>query len=212
MVPDKRFLSRFQSLDFAILQGITAASVHSGFHDMASGANLCYLRQAFQQVDGFAGIDDIATGDDMLLMQKFSERFPGQIHYAFTPEAIVDTTPEPDWGSFLRQRIRWASKARRYRDKRIFRILMLVYLLNLLLLVMMATAFLSPIHLVICLLALLLKTLTEWSFVRDILRFFSLQQLMPLFPLAQPLHVLYTVVSGTFGQLGPVEWKGRKVK
>lgn len=212
MVPDQSFLSRFQSMDFAILQGITAASVHSGFHDMSSGANLCYLKQAFNQVDGFAGIDDIATGDDMLLMQKFSERYPGQISYAFTPEAIVDTATEPSWGAFLRQRIRWASKARRYRDKRIFRILLLVYLLNLILLVMMATSFLGPDYFVICLLALFLKAMAEWNFVSDILKFFSLQQLLPLFPLSQPLHVVYTVLSGTFGQLGPVEWKGRKVK
>ncbi|HSF46538.1 MAG TPA: glycosyltransferase, partial [Chitinophagaceae bacterium] len=79
MVPSHTLVSRFQSLDFAILQGITAASVHSGYHDMSSGANLGYQKKAFYEVNGFRGIDDIATGDDMLLMQKFSRRFPGRI-------------------------------------------------------------------------------------------------------------------------------------
>lgn len=212
MVPGNSLLSRFQSLDYAILQGITAASVHSGFHDMSSGANLAYLKDAFYEVNGFEGIDDIATGDDMLLMQKFSARFPGRISYAFSHKAIVDTRPEETFGAFLRQRIRWASKARRYKDRKIFRILLLVYLINMCMLMFMLMAFLSPVHFSFCLAAFMLKTIVEWSFVNSILKFFSLSQLMYLFPFFQPLHVLYTVVSGTFGQLGTVEWKGRHVK
>jgi hypothetical protein len=59
---------------------------------------------------------------------------------------------------------------------------------------------------------MMLKTLAEWNFVDNILKFFSLSHLMKLFPFVQPVHVIYTVVSGTFGQFGRVEWKGRKVK
>ena len=60
----------FQSLDFLSLQGITAASVFSRFHTMCNGANLAYEKKAFEEVSGFAGIDQIASGDDMLLMHK----------------------------------------------------------------------------------------------------------------------------------------------
>ncbi len=212
MIPGKSFLSKFQSIDFAILQGITAASVHAGFHDMSSGANLGYLKRAFEEVGGFDGIDDIATGDDILLMQKFSEKFPGRISYAFSPKAIMDTEPEPTWQRFIRQRIRWASKARRYRDKKIFYILILVYLMNVSLLALMLICWLSPWHFAICLAAIGAKTIVEWGFVHDVLKFFGLTKLLAIFPLAQPFHVVYTVLSGTFGQAGAVEWKGRKVK
>jgi len=211
MRPSSSFLSKFQAMDFAILQGITAASVHSGFHDMSSGANLGYLRSAFFEVNGFEGIDDIATGDDMLLMQKFSTRFPGRIVYVFSKEAIVETDPEKTWGQFLRQRIRWASKATRYRDKKIPAILALVYLLNLCLFIMMIAAFFGWKFFVVALAGLMLKTLVEWKFVNQVMKIFSLRYLMNLFPLAQPVHVVYTVISGSFGQFGPVEWKGRKV-
>jgi cellulose synthase/poly-beta-1,6-N-acetylglucosamine synthase-like glycosyltransferase len=212
MLPGASFLSKFQSLDFAILQGITAASVQAGFHDMSSGANLGYLKSVFEELGGFTGIDDIATGDDMLLMQKFSAKYPDRIAYAFSPKAIVDTQPEPNWNAFLKQRIRWASKATRYHDKKIFYILLLVYLLNLSLLLLLVMAFVSPLNFLICLVAFALKTIVEWRFVASTLRFFGLQKLLPLFPFAQPFHVAYTVLSGTFGQAGPVEWKGRKVK
>jgi cellulose synthase/poly-beta-1,6-N-acetylglucosamine synthase-like glycosyltransferase len=212
MIPGSGFLSKFQSLDFAILQGITAASVHSGLHDMSSGANLAYHKKAFEAVNGFSGIDDIASGDDMLLMQKISGEFPGKVCYAFSKQAIVDTAPEPTWGSFLRQRIRWASKATRYRDKKIFRILLLVYLLNLVLFLTMCLAWMGSWQLFICLTLIFLKTLVEWNFVSRVLDFFSLQDLMPMFPIAQPIHIIYTVISGFFGQAGSYRWKGRKVK
>jgi cellulose synthase/poly-beta-1,6-N-acetylglucosamine synthase-like glycosyltransferase len=206
------FLSKFQSIDFAILQGITAAGVHAGFHNMANGANLAYSKEAYNAVNGFSGIDDIASGDDMLLMQKISEKFPGRIAYAFSTDAIVDTMPEPDWKSFFAQRIRWASKARKYKDKRIFRVLLLVYLLNVFMLVLMCISFLGIIHFSIFLLMLGYKTIVEWGFVRKVLVFFSLEKLIAWFVVAQPIHIFYTVISGLFGQAGSYQWKGRQVK
>ena len=209
---DSSFLSKFQSLDFAILQGITAASVHTGFHHMGNGANMAYSKSAFNEVGGFSGIDNIASGDDMLLVHKISQRFPGRIAYAFTNEAMVETDPEPDLKSFLRQRIRWASKAAKYEDKRIFKVLLLVYAANLSLFILMCMSVLSTIHLSLCLLMIFYKMMVEWSFVKRILLFFRLQKLMPWFPVFQPFHIAYTVISGLFGQFGSYQWKGRQVK
>jgi len=212
MCYDRSFLSKFQSLDFAILQGITAASVHTGFHHMGNGANMAYSKSAFNEVGGFSGIDNIASGDDMLLVHKISQRYPGRIAYAFTNEAMVETDPEPDLKSFLRQRIRWASKAAKYEDKRIFRVLLLVYAANLSLFILMCMSVLSTIHLSLCLLMIFYKVMVEWSFVKRILLFFRLEKLMPWFPVFQPFHIAYTVISGLFGQFGSYQWKGRQVK
>lgn len=212
MLPNNSFLSRFQALDFAILQGITASAVHGGLHDMSSGANLAYHRETFIRVNGFSGIDDIASGDDMLLMQKISGTHPGKVCYCFSQDAIVDTATESSWKAFLQQRIRWASKATRYRDKKIFRILLSVYLLNLMILLTICTSWMGPWPLIGCLALILAKTAIEWRFVSRVLQFFSLGQLMPLFPIAQPAHILYTVISGLFGRAGTYRWKGRNVK
>jgi cellulose synthase/poly-beta-1,6-N-acetylglucosamine synthase-like glycosyltransferase len=212
MVPDSRFLSRFQALDYAILQGITAAAIQGRLHDMSSGANLAYYRKAFLDVDGFSGIDDIASGDDMLLMQKISGAYPGRVCYCFSRDAIVDTATENSWKLFLRQRIRWASKATRYRDRKLFRILLNVYLLNLCLFLMMCTSWMSIWQFGASLFLIAAKTAIEWSFVSKVLRFFSLGHLMPWFLPSQPLHILYTVISGLFGRAGSYAWKGRNVK
>jgi hypothetical protein len=70
------FYRHFKALDFLVLQGITAASVQKRFHNMCNGANLAYERKAFFEVNGFTGIDHIASGDDMLFMQKIAQHYP----------------------------------------------------------------------------------------------------------------------------------------
>ncbi len=74
----KKFLKIFQSLDFMTLQGITGASVYKKFHNMCNGANLAYEKKAFYEAGGFEGIDQIASGDDMLLMHKIHKIYPGK--------------------------------------------------------------------------------------------------------------------------------------
>jgi cellulose synthase/poly-beta-1,6-N-acetylglucosamine synthase-like glycosyltransferase len=61
----KQFFKNFQSLDLMALQGITGASVYKKFHSMCNGANLAYEKKVFYEVNGFEGIDEIASGDDM---------------------------------------------------------------------------------------------------------------------------------------------------
>ena len=65
-------------MDFMVLQGITGAAVYKKKMSMCNGANLAYEKKAFYEVNGFAGIDHIASGDDMLLMHKIWKQYPGQ--------------------------------------------------------------------------------------------------------------------------------------
>src|SRR2546427_294101 len=74
-------LSVFQTLNFLTLQGITAASVYKRFHSMCNGANLAYEKSAFYEVGGFNNIDNIASGDDMLLMHKIFKQYPDKVFY-----------------------------------------------------------------------------------------------------------------------------------
>lgn len=206
------FLNRFQALDFISLQGITGASAFKGLHAMSNGANLAYLKSAFLEVNGFEGIDQLASGDDMLLQQKISMRFPGQTGYLKSKKAIVETAAMPDLKSFLQQRIRWASKAGSYQGSSLRFILLLVYLLNLLLLSLLISAIFIPAIGWIVLPAILLKILIEWPFMFLVGQFFGYSRLVLSFPLFQLFHIIYTVAAGTFGQFGSYRWKGRNVR
>ena len=209
---DGSFMGIFQSLDFLGLQGITAASVSAGFHSMCNGANLCYKKTAFYAVEGFKGVDQLASGDDMLLMHKMQKVFAGKMGYLFSREAIVSTLPMPDVQSFLNQRIRWASKAGSYQDKRIVAVLAGVYLLNVLLLAGLAVCFFHPEFMWTWLAWMSVKIVSEMFFLVPVARFYGNISLMWYFPVMELPHVLYTVSAGLLGSFGKYKWKGRKVK
>ncbi|MEP6673584.1 MAG: glycosyltransferase [Ferruginibacter sp.] len=216
------FIEIFQALDFMTLQGITGASVHKKIHSMCNGANLAYERKVFYEVNGFDGIDSIASGDDMLLMHKIYQRHPENVFYLKSKDAIVKTAPVKTVAAFFNQRIRWASKADKYDDKRILPVLIAVYLFNLFLLLfpiaciffniqfLILNSQFSGIQIWICI--LFLKTIIELIFLFPVASFFGRRSLLLFFPLMQPFHIVYTVIAGFLGKFGSYQWKGRKVK
>jgi hypothetical protein len=118
----------------------------------------------------------------------------------------------PDFKSFLNQRIRWASKATSYTDKKIFLALLLVYLFNLTLFLMPLLSIFNGSLLFYWFRLLIVKIFCELVFMLPIARFYGEQKLLWLFPFMQPFHIVYTVVSGWLGKFGKYEWKGRTVK
>lgn len=204
-------LNIFQSIDFLTLQGITGAAVYKRAHSMCNGANLAYEKSAFEEVHGFEKIDHLPSGDDMLLMHKIFTRYPDKVFYCKSVTAIVRTAPVTSWKAFFHQRIRWASKADSYDDKRIFWALLLVYAANLGFLILFILGFWKPLAFFFCIILLLAKVLIEFPFVNAVAIFFGQQRRMKYFLLLQPMHILYTIIAGWLGKFGHYEWKGRKV-
>jgi poly-beta-1,6-N-acetyl-D-glucosamine synthase len=202
----------FQAMDFMVLQGITGASVYKQIHSMCNGANLAYERKAFHAVNGFIGIDHIASGDDMLLMYKIEKHFAGRIQYLKSKDAVVSTQPVKTWSAFFNQRIRWASKADKYDDKRIFWVLIVVYFLNLSFLGLLVAGCWFSYYWWVALALFVAKTLVEFPFLISISSFFNKKYMLKYFIFLQPLHILYTIIAGWLGKFGSYEWKGRRVK
>ncbi len=202
----------FDSMDFLTLQGITAAAVHHRLFGMCNGANLAYTRVAFDAVNGFDGIDQLASGDDMLLLQKMEKAFPAKIHYIKSKAVLVSTKAAGSLTAFLQQRARWSGKAGHYPDKNIMPVLWLVLLFNVQLLLMPLLALFVPgshYWLGLWALLLLLKTLVEWAFLAPVVRFMGKGNEGRYFPFFQLPHILYTLVAAVLGKLGYYRWKGR---
>jgi cellulose synthase/poly-beta-1,6-N-acetylglucosamine synthase-like glycosyltransferase len=205
-------LSIFQILDFVTLQGITGAAWQYRLFAMGNGANLAYDRKAFLAVEGFSGIDSVASGDDMFLMHKISRRFPGKCYFLKSPEAIVNTHAAGSWRAFLQQRIRWASKADAYKDRTLFFNLLFVYLFNCLLLAWLVAGCWDLRWLMIFILLVLVKAVSEFSFVHRVAGFFGQQRLMRFFLVLQPLHIIYIFLTGLLGKFAGYTWKDRKLR
>ncbi len=215
------FIQIFQSLDFMTLQGITAAVAHKKQMTMCNGANMSYERAAFYEVGGFAGIDNIASGDDMLLMHKIYKQYPERVLFLKSKEAIVKTAPVNTIKQFFNQRIRWASKADKYDDKRILPVLVLVYFFNVVMLLLPIVAIFNNAQysmfnvqcsmLGLWLWMLLLKIAVELFFLFPVASFFGKINMLWFFPFLQPFHICYTIIAGWLGKFGKYTWKEREV-
>lgn len=208
----ENLLGIFQSLDFMTLQGITGASVSRKFHSMCNGANLAYRKDIFYEVNGFEGIDEIASGDDMLLMHKIQEIYPDGIAFIKSQDVIVETSPEKTVCGFLNQRIRWASKADKYTDYKITMVLLLVYFLNAWIFILGISSFFFENIVYLFMASIVLKTMAELYFLFPVADFFKSRKLLWWFIPAQPFHIIYTLIAGWLGKFGNYKWKGRKVK
>jgi len=208
---EDNFFKKLQSLDFMTMQGITGAAAQLQAGTMCNGANLAYEKDAFYDVGGFKGIDNIASGDDMLLMYKIYNAYPEGVMYLKSEEVIVRTLPVDTLKGFMNQRIRWSSKADKYEDKRITYVLMLVYFFNAGLLGMGIAAFFLPALWPWLLILLLFKITMELYFLLPVASFFNKSGLLVWFIPGQIFHIPYIVIAGWLGKFGSYQWKGRKV-
>ncbi len=103
-------LNQFQIQDGLSLQAITMGAFGWKNPILANGANMAYLRETFNTLNGFSGNDHIASGDDIFMLEKVYSKTPSRVGFLKSKDAIVFTNTQADWGSILNQRIRWASK------------------------------------------------------------------------------------------------------
>jgi cellulose synthase/poly-beta-1,6-N-acetylglucosamine synthase-like glycosyltransferase len=202
----------FQLIDFMSMQGITAAAHNLKLGNMSNGANLAFSKAAYEKVGGYEGIQHLASGDDLLLMMKMNRASLGSISYLKSQRAIVRTAPQPDWGSFLQQRIRWASKSGKYNDPKLTAVLLLVYLFNVSFLVLVIAGLLNPALFYVVGGMLAVKILAEYLFLRPVANFFGERWVLRYFFFLQPLHILYIILAGFLGFIGGYKWKGRSVR
>lgn len=78
---EKSFFERAQSLEFLYLIGLGASTIGNDQPSTCNGANLAYEKKAFYEVGGFTGIDDLASGDDELLLHKMAARYGNKIGF-----------------------------------------------------------------------------------------------------------------------------------
>jgi cellulose synthase/poly-beta-1,6-N-acetylglucosamine synthase-like glycosyltransferase len=209
---EKSLFERLQTLEFAFLIGIGASSIGNKKASTCNGANLTYQKSVFYAVGGFKGIDDLASGDDELLLQKIAEKFPGHVGFLKMEEAVVYTKAKPNLKEFIQQRRRWASKSTKYKDKKVVLLAVMIWLFNITLLLNLILSVLSSHFFYLFIIQLGAKYLMEIIFLGPILSFFKRKELIRMVSFLSPLHTLYLVYIGIMGNGKKYMWKGRLVK
>jgi len=205
----------FQQLDLMSLQGVTIGSFGIGKPFMCNGANFTYTKKFFTEIGGFGGINDKASGDDVLLLQKAIDHNKQKVHYLKNNDFIVKTKPENDLVKLFMQRVRWAAKSTGYKSKYAKSLAVIVLLMNLSLAVafclLPSVAFFFPFPFLnwkIVLFVFLVKYVVDYillyksnSYLRNG-KFFL--------PLASSImYPLFSSLVGMYSLCGSFKWKGR---
>ena len=206
------FFQKAQTLEFSGLIGIGAACIAHKSPTMCNGANLIYKKAVFNEIGGFKGIDNLASGDDEFLMHKIAEKYPDDIHFLKNKAAIVSTPALAKVSAFLQQRKRWVSKSRNYKNYKLTLLLIAIYIFYVLTLVSFLLGFYDTDFFIVLGIGLLLKCIPEWIFLRKISTFFNQSKLMKYYLPTLFFQTVYVVIIGIYGNFGKYNWKGRKVK
>jgi cellulose synthase/poly-beta-1,6-N-acetylglucosamine synthase-like glycosyltransferase len=211
---EKSAFERFQSLDYLGMMGVTGAGVQGKFTHMCNGANLAYDKTLFHTVGGFRGVDHVASGDDMLLMQKIAHSHPDDLGFLKNPAATVHTHAKPTVADFLSQRRRWASKSSSYTE--FFAVFQLAFIFffcwNIVLSFCLSIVY-DASFFWLFLAQFAVKTFCDFNLLMRMVRFFDRFDLVRWSLVPQILHILYIVVVGTLANLRKTYvWKGRTVR
>ena len=174
-------LERLQIAEYAAIQQLTIETAKRGHAVMCSGANLIAKRDRW--LESYPDLHpEIPSGDDMFLLESFKQRGL-KIAVSESEEMTAIVRPHTSWRAFFRQRMRWAGKAPKYKDKDILRCGAMVLGMNLLQLV--------------CPLVLLVKFPIEYRLIRRRDKSVSFGTAL-LLEVVYPIYILYTLIGGLF--------------
>ncbi len=209
---DDGLFSKMQSIEFASLIGSGAALI--GWHKplVANGANMGFRRKAFLEVNGFEGNAQTASGDDVFLLHKIAKQYPNGVTFVKQEGSIVKTKAQPNLTSFVRQRIRWASKWKAYQDLFAKASAVLVFLLTLSIICYPIIVGFNSSSLFLWVNLLVMKSIFDFFFIRQVSRFLGNRINLLAFIILQILYPFYVVLIGLFSFQKSYDWKGRRVQ
>jgi poly-beta-1,6-N-acetyl-D-glucosamine synthase len=208
--PVTGLFQKMQSLEFLSLIGTAAGSSGAGRPVLCNAASLSFYRDDYLE---YQKEEDhrSPSGDDMFLMLWIKKKWPGAIRFCNSLEAIVYTSPVKTAGAFIRQRIRWSSKNRFFKDKDVIITSALVYLSNLCLLGSLLYGCIHPPALFLFVLLFLVKSISDFIFLSAVAKYYHVRKLLWWFLPLQIIYFVYVSITGLVGQVIPYSWKGRRI-
>lgn len=210
--PSKSFLNRFQCLDLLSLQATLLGAFGLKKPILCHGANLCYAKNLFYELNGFISHQNIASGDDVFLLESAFEKYPNKVTVLNSLAAVVSTNAEPTLKTLMAQRTRWAAKATSYKNGTIKLIGFIVFVMNLLLLSLAILSLLGLFNLNYFMLTFLIKFNIDALILYQMARFFKQEVVLKSYILSSFLYPIFSVTSVFLGFTKGYTWKNRHFK
>lgn len=211
-ITQNSWLFHFQNLNFTSLMGSTMGGFGIDKPFMCNGANLCYHKATFYDVNGFEDNTNIASGDDIFLMEKMLKAYPKKVKFLKSDENIVETKTENSWKLFINQQIRWASKSASYTSLFAKFVGIVVFLENLLLLVLGISALLIPQFWIYVTLVFSAKLIVDFIIIYQTALFLKSTKSLKYYLPVSLFYPFFIVFTGCFSTFKNYDWKGRSFK
>lgn len=206
------FLSRFQIIEFLSLQAASIGAFGMKNPIMCNGANLCYEKRLFFEVNGFENNNHLASGDDMFMLENANRVNRDQVHFLKCDKAIVITQPLNSWTGLISQHQRWAAKSASYNSWLAKFTGIAVFLMNLWCVALIPMLILNVIPLKTGLSIVLIKFSIDFLLVFKSSRFFAQEETLFSFISASIVYPFFSIVVALKAIFQTFDWKGRKFK
>lgn len=193
------------------LQLVTLGTFGLGKPVMSNGANFAFQKSAFITLNGYSGNSQIASGDDMFLLEKFLKSGL-KVNYLKSTEVIVLTTPQNSIKDFIEQRIRWASKTGASNNMLLKFIGIVVLALNLSIVVALLLTMFQQVSIICIAMLYIMKTVADLSLVERGYKFFSIKQLVPQIMFGNLYYPFLNIYIAIRSMFGGFTWKDRNFK
>jgi cellulose synthase/poly-beta-1,6-N-acetylglucosamine synthase-like glycosyltransferase len=205
------FFTQLQMVEFASLIGSGAATMGWKKPTMCNGANLAFRKRAYENVGGY---DDtqLASGDDVFLMHKMDQVFPGSVVFCKNDEALVTTAPAVSAWQFFQQRKRWAGKWSYYNNSFTKMLALMILVVQLTVILSIVLAAVGQVQWLVVFNLILSKAIFEYFFLQQIVSFHKKKINYVVFLSLQIIYPFYVVITVLGGLFGNYEWKNRSVR
>lgn len=204
----RSFIEQFQIIEFLSLQAFTMGSLKMGSPFLANGANLCFEKKSFLEVNGYYGNKHIASGDDIFLLEKFRKAYKEKILFLKSSDAIITTYAQKNWNSLLHQKLRWASKSRKTNNLMGLSVGIIILFTNLFSLLLYFFLWINPFFL----LFYASKFIIDWFLIRQINTFYKNQLFLKAFIYSYLVYPFYTFLIILTLYKKNYIWKDNKYK
>lgn len=214
IAPEKGLLHAFTQLDSMSTFFNQASGISSKLFYLCSGANLAYEKQAFMDSNPYESNIQIASGDDVFLIDTFRKKYPGEIQILKSNDAICLTIGPSNFKQLFKQRLRWASKMKNISDKKPIIVAAIVWLNRFLpwaLLVFALFAY-STFLINISLGIIIATSLVDYYILYHSALFFGNKPILKWYIPSEFIFSAYFLILGVVGSLPlSLEWKDRKI-
>ncbi len=205
LIGQDNFIGKLKNLERLSIFALCAGSFFWKWAITCSARNWAYRKSLFRKVNGFSGIDHIASGDDDLMLLKL-RRETNKFRFMFNRGASVPSFDKTDMKSQVNLETRRASKLKFYpADLKLIVFIALFFYSSII--ISLFAAIMSPDLIPGIIIAISCKLLVEFLLLGSFAAKIRKLNLMNVFIPAEILYIPYFILFGLKGTFGKYRWK-----